>query len=71
MAVSLWDERILRSSLEAVPCCLSHAGQLYKLDFSGYGLVCPFPAQDFAAFPALQSLDLSDNFDVTVGFRFC
>lgn len=42
------------------------AGRLYKLDMSGYGLVCPFPVDEFAAFSDLESLDLSDNFDLTV-----
>lgn len=49
---------------------LSHrlfAGKLYKLDMSSYGLVCPFPVDEFAAFTDLESLDLSDNFDLTVG----
>lgn len=42
------------------------AGRLFKLDMSSYGLVCPFPVDDFAAFEDLESLDLSDNFDLSV-----
>jgi hypothetical protein len=33
---------------------------------SSYGLTCPFPVEQFAAFPDLESLDLSDNFDLVV-----
>jgi hypothetical protein len=44
------------------------AGRLFKLDMSSYGLTCPFPVEDFASFPDLESLDLSDNFDLTVEF---
>lgn len=42
------------------------AGKLFKLDMSGFGLSCPFPQKSFAAFDLLESLDLSDNFALTV-----
>lgn len=40
-------------------------GRLYKLDFSSFGLVCPFPQKQIAQFDQLQSLDMSDNFEIT------
>lgn len=40
-------------------------GRMYKLDMSSFGLVCPFPQQAFEQFDQLQSLDLSDNFELS------
>lgn len=34
---------------------------------SSYGLTCEFPMEEFAALTDLESLDLSANFDLTVG----
>lgn len=42
------------------------AGRLYKLDMSSYGLTCPFPVKEFSSLLDLESLDLSDNFDLAV-----
>ena len=34
---------------------------------SSYGLTCEFPVEELAALTDLESLDLSANFDLTVG----